>query len=53
MMTLKGGPWRGEAETDPAGERAEVVLGDSNHRQTSCSVLCPNVQDCRLPQGWM
>lgn len=53
MMTLKGGPWRGEAEADPAGERAEVVLGHSDHRQTSRSVLCPNVQDSRLPQGWM
>lgn len=53
MMSLKGGPWRGEAEADPAGERAEAVLGHSDHRQTSRSVLCPNVQDSRLPQGWM
>lgn len=53
ILFFTGGSWGGEAQADPSGESVKVVLGHSDHRQTSRSVLCPNVQDSRLPQGWM
>lgn len=46
-----GGPWRGEGEAGSSGERAEGVLGHSDHRQTPRRLLRPHVQDRRLPQG--
>lgn len=48
-----GGPGRGEGEDGPPGEGAAGVLGHRNHWQTPHCVLCPNVQDCWLPQSWM
>lgn len=52
-MCIAGGPWWGEAEAGSKRERDEGVLGYSNHWQTSRGLLCPHVQDCRLPQGWV
>lgn len=46
-----GGPWRGEGEAGSPGERAEGVLGHSDHRQAPRRLLRPHVQDRRLPQG--
>lgn len=53
ILFFTGGSWRGEAQADPPGEGVKVVLGHRHHRQTSRGLLCPDVQDSRLPQGWM
>lgn len=41
-----GSSWGGEAEANSSGKRTEGILGYSDHRQTTCGLLCSHVKDC-------
>ena len=44
---------RGEDEGGAARTGCAYLLGNSNDRKASCCLFCSDVENRRLPQGWL